>query len=653
MGTNQAAFKTSPNGMIIVGENGRISLLNPVAEKIFACPGKEIRGKTFAAFMEELGITDHDLLDKCDATTPFSASKKATTKDGRIRYLDLWITFHPTTSEESRYLVFVNDITTQKRREAKLKKAYATETTLKNVLHVCRTGEKLENTLKEALQLTVSLPGIKALPRALIMATESEPSQLELKAHLGLEAKELSAFFQKKTPAMFVLDNTKGEIEELCQKVAGENNTYHAIIEGTTQTVVIIVVLEEKLENAFAWENLNSVADVISDTLEREKLKNDQADLITSLNRSLADLGTERSFSDSILESLNSGLLVIDNKGLVTKVNPAAKQLLMTFYDGDADGKTLKEIFGPVAAALQPGSATPSSHEITAENLLKEQVALEFTTSPILDNDGEQRGTLIAFSDVTEQRKMGARFDKLNRLAAVAEIASAVAHEIKNPLAGIKSISQILDNRLADGDENKEFISRILKQVDRLDLLLNEFFSYAKPPLPNKEKTKLNEVLRQAWHKAEAKGGKKGISLHENLSAAPASLWTDREQLQQVFLNLFLNAIEAIDDNTYVEVTSEYITKPSEKYDLALFKGLNDDFSYLVVTIRDSGSGISQEMAAKIFDPFVTNKSNHSGLGLSLVWRILKEHESNIYFKSTVGEGSIFTIFLKASAIAG
>ncbi len=647
METTKDVFNTSPNGIVIVGGNGTISHLNPVAERIFAWTNKEVHGKDFADFLEDIDIAEHSLLGKCNSTTPYSTYKKATTKDGKTCYLDLWLTFHPTASEESRYLVFVNDITAQKTREAKLKQAYATETTLKRILHICRTVEKLEDTLTNALQLTVALPGTMAISRGVIMATEKDLSRLKLKAHIGLDHDEISTFFQKEPANSFSLDNTSEKTEDLCRLISQGKNAYHAIIEGNAQTVVMVIALEVKLKNAFAWENLNSVADLIADTIEREKLKKDQAELIASLNRSLSDLGTERSFSDSVLESMHSGLLVIDNEGLVTQANPAAKQLLLNLYEGDVEGKTLEEIFGPETGTLRHDSNTSESHKITVVNLHREEINLEFTTSPTFTIDGTQNGNVIVFLDVTDQRKIEAKLDKLNRFSAVAEIASAVAHEIKNPLAGIKSMSQVLDGRLSDADENKEYIARILKQVDRLDLLLNEFFAYAKPATPNKQETMLNELLRQAWQMAEARGNKKGLSLHENLSADPASLWADPEQLQQVFVHLFLNAIEAIDDNSYVEVTSEYINKPSEKHDLSLFKGLNDAFPYLLVTIRDYGCGIAKDMEEKLFDPFVTNKSNHSGLGLSLVWRILKEHESNIYFKSTAGEGSTFTIFIK------
>ncbi|MBU0479900.1 MAG: PAS domain S-box protein [Proteobacteria bacterium] len=653
METNQAAFKTSPNGMIIVGGNGTITRLNPVAEKIFALTSADVEGQEFPKFLAALEIKDHDLLEKCTPTNSFNTSGRARAKDGRICYLDLWLTCDPAASEENRYLVFVNDITPQKKREAQIKQAYATETTLKKVLHICRSVEILENTLKHVLQLTIALPDIKALPRAVIMNTENNLSRLELKAFIGLDPGEIRTFFQKDADDVFSLANTSEKIEALCSFIAQGNESYHAVLESNSQTVVIALALKEKLRNSFAYENLNSIADVIADTIEREKLKIDQAELIANLNESLNDLGTERSFSDSVLESLNSGLLVIDNGGWITQANPAARKLLLALHEEDPAGKTLPEIFGPGADPLLKDRDTAvAGHELNVTTLQDEKIDLEVTTSPIYTNDGKLKGRVVVFSDVTEQKKMGAKLDKLNRFGAIADIAAAVAQEIKNPLAGIKSISQILDNRLSAGDENREYIARILKQVDRLDLLLNEFFSYARPLMPNKQQTVLNDILREAWQIAESRGGKRGLSLHEKLRAEPSTLRADPEQLQQVFVNLFLNAIEAVEDNSYVEVTSEFVNKPSDRYDLSLYKGLNDDSPYLVVSIRDSGCGIGKEMQEKLFDPFVTDKSHHSGLGLSLVWRILKEHESNIYFQSTAGEGSTFTLFIKAETAA-
>ncbi len=633
--------------MVVAGENGTITRLNPVAERIFACTNKDVEGEKFQKFLQDIDIDENELLDKCTATTPYTACKKATIQ-GVTCFLDMWFTLDPTASEENRYLVFVNDVTSQKKRESDLKQAYAIENTLKKVLHICRTVEKLEDTLKHVLQLTVALPDIKSLSRAVIMTTENNLSRLELKAHIGLDSREISSFFQEGTDGFFSLDNTSEQTKSLCKFVAKDKSSYHAIIEGKTQTVVMVIALEEKIRNAFAYEHLNSIADVIADTIEREKLKKDQAELIVNLNESLSDLGTHRSFSDSVLESLNSGVLVIDTESRVTRTNPAAEHLLLHIYEGNVTGKTLREVFGPEADSLHLDDDTVASQRISVVDLNDEEINLEFTTSPIVSHEGDLKGKVVVFSDVTEQLKMGAKFDKLNRFGAIAEIAAAIAQEIKNPLTGIKSMSQILDNRLSDDDENKEFIARIIKQVDRLDLLINEFFLYARPVMPNKQKVMLNDILRDAWQMAEARGNKKGLSLHENLSGDLGTLNADPDQLQQVFVNLFLNAIEAISDNNYVKVISEFVKKPSKKYDLSLFKGLDDDFSYLVVVISDSGCGITKDMAAKLFDPFVTNKNHHSGLGLSLVWRILKEHESNIYFDSTEGKGTTFTLFLKA-----
>ena len=157
----------------------------------------------------------------------------------------------------------------------------------------------------------------------------------------------------------------------------------------------MVIALEQKLKNASAWENFNTVADVIADTIEREKLKKDQAELIANLNESLSDLGTERSFSDSVLESLNSGLLVIDNDGQITQANPAATQLLLNLYEGDFAGKTLNEIFGSETDTLLQDSDTATSHKITVMNLHEEEINLKFTTSPICTNDCYLKGKVV------------------------------------------------------------------------------------------------------------------------------------------------------------------------------------------------------------------------------------------------------------------
>ncbi|MBU1714706.1 MAG: PAS domain-containing protein [Proteobacteria bacterium] len=645
---NQAVFSTSPNGMVIVGENGLITHLNSVAEKIFACTNEDVKGKELPEFFQTIGIDGNQLLDKCTATTPFTDCKKATIGGAKTCFLDIYFTLDPAASKENRYLLFVNDVTSREKRESDLKRAYAIETTLKKILEICRTGEKLEDTLKHALQITLALPDIKALSRAVIMTTENNLSRLELKAHIGLDPEEISSFFQEEKDGFFSLENTPEQTELLCNFIAGNKSQYNAIIEGNNQTVVMVIALEEKISNTFANENLNSVADIVADTIERDKLKKDQSELISNLNESLSDLATQRSFADSILKSLNNGVLVIDSNNRITQTNPAAELLLLQIFEGTVIGKTLSEVFGSEIDTLHLDDDSAASQRISAVNLNNEEINLEFTPSPIESNEGDLK--VVVFSDVTEQQKIGVKVDKLNRFGTIAEIASAIAQEIKNPLTGIKSMSQVLDSRLPSDDKNKEFIVRIIKQVDRLDLLLNEFFLYARPIIPNKQKVMLNDILREAWQMAEARGNKKGLSLHEYLSADLGMFHADPDQLQQVFVHLFLNAIEAISDNSYVKVISEFVKKPSEKYDISLFKGLDDDSSYLVVVISDSGCGIAKDMAAKIFDPFVTNKNNHSGLGLSLVWRILKEHESNIYFDSTKGKGTTFTLFLKVES---
>ena len=286
MKVDQSIFSSSPNGILIVAENGTISQVNPAAEKIFQSTNHEIEGYEFSEFLLDHGVTEKNILKSCTAASPYTAALKAVTKNDDTLFLDVRVSLDPSAGPADRYLVFVNDITAQKEREEELQRAHAGEATLKKIQRTCHEVENLGDTLKHALKLTVALPDIKAVQRAVILATENDTQQLELIAHLGLGPKDLQTLFKKDENGTYSLDNSNKQIEILSKSLAGKNYSYHAIIEGDTQTVVLVISLQEKISNAVTYENLNSVADVLADTIEREKLKKSQSTLIADLDDS-------------------------------------------------------------------------------------------------------------------------------------------------------------------------------------------------------------------------------------------------------------------------------------------------------------------------------------------------------------------------------
>jgi signal transduction histidine kinase len=238
--------------------------------------------------------------------------------------------------------------------------------------------------------------------------------------------------------------------------------------------------------------------------------------------------------------------------------------------------------------------------------------------------------------------------EKMNRLSTVAEIASAVAHEVRNPLAGIKTMSQSIEENIDDDDDNKEYIKRIIKQVDRLNQLLSEFFTYAKPGEPKKTRTSLIDIINDTKPLIQSKLDKKNIKLSEHYQKGLPHIFADQNQIQQVFLNLMLNSIDALEHKGAIEIQADRLRQDERKNYIKVFPALRKDCEYIVVHFKDNGIGMTPEVAEKVFEPFFTTKHNGSGLGLSIVYRILKENNAAIYVDCAESGTTAFKMFLEA-----
>ncbi|NTV15589.1 MAG: hypothetical protein HGA96_16955 [Desulfobulbaceae bacterium] len=236
--------------------------------------------------------------------------------------------------------------------------------------------------------------------------------------------------------------------------------------------------------------------------------------------------------------------------------------------------------------------------------------------------------------------------EKQDRFRTIAEIASAVAHEVRNPLAGIKAISQVVEDRLPPDDNNRQHLAGIIAQVDRLNNLLNDFFSYAKPPKPKREPADLKEIVAKVLPLLQSRAGKSSIAIDCRLSGDLPRVVVDSGQIQQVFLNILINALDAVKPQGSIVIDAEFIGPASPEYQRR-FPGLSEVEPYLLARISDSGVGMAGEILEKICEPFYTTKSTGTGLGLAIVTRILKEHGAALYAESLLGQGSTFFLFFK------
>jgi nitrogen fixation/metabolism regulation signal transduction histidine kinase len=367
------------------------------------------------------------------------------------------------------------------------------------------------------------------------------------------------------------------------------------------------------------------------------------------MRTSIKNLDDEKIFSESIIRSLSSGLMVIDLEGMIVTANPNGI-IILNLFDLDPVGKSLASVLGDKTFQAMTdihGNLSHISSEIAIRSLKGDKRSLGFTATNRNDADGNRLGIIISFSDITEDKYLHKEMEKMNRLSTVAEIATAVAHEVRNPLAGIKTMAQSIDESLNENDDNKECITRIIRQVNRLNNLLTDFFGYARPNKPRKVKSSLEDIISETKHLINNKLYKMNIELKEKYVKDLPCIKVDPDQIQQVFLNLILNSIEAFNKNGIIEIITETIDETKKERYRLTYPELKEDSNYVAVHFRDTGPGLDDDIAEKIFEPFFTTKHTGSGMGLSIVYRILKENNATIHLEDNVDEGVAYIIFFE------
>ncbi len=358
-----------------------------------------------------------------------------------------------------------------------------------------------------------------------------------------------------------------------------------------------------------------------------------------------------KNFNESIIRSMEAGLLTIDLSGKITSLNKGGEKILewkARQIIGKPIHDVLKEEEVKVLLSRPPLPDSPSySRETELTVKSGKKVSIGFTTTHRMDTDNKKVGTIISFRDITLLKQMQREVFRMDRLASLGVLASGIAHEIKNPLAGIKTMAQACEEEFSEEDPRKEYLTRIVRQVNRLDELLKTFFAYAKPKPPDRKHHQLPEVMQEVLNLVSKKMTSTGIQYTENYEPDLPLVLIDSQQIQQVFLNLILNAIDAMSKGDRLTIQVKRAQNPqSGLIGRARKKRRESNGSCLEVIISDTGKGIDEKDLEIIFDPFFTTKPNGLGLGLSIVYRILEEHQGDIIVNSCVGKGTSFTITL-------
>lgn len=345
-------------------------------------------------------------------------------------------------------------------------------------------------------------------------------------------------------------------------------------------------------------------------------------------------LSRVRAFSDNLVANMPMGLIAVNEKGRVTFFNQAAASMLQR-NEGEIIGKAAEDVlpsaFREILDMLVAGDKS-FEDEIDFPSVDGRKIPLEVIGTVLADEAGLHEKILL-FRDITEIRQLKEEIARNERLAALGGIAAGIAHEIRNPLSSIKGFATYFRQRYGDNHEDAKNAGIMIGEVDRLNRVISQLLDYARPMKMQLRKVALQDVLRHSLRMIEKQAKEKGVIIETDLPADVPATHIDPDRMHQVLLNLYLNALSAMENGGSLAV---------------VLKNMSDGF--VCVEIRDTGAGIAPQDINRIFDPYFTTKPSGAGLGLAVVQKIIDAHDARIQVASTPGKGTTVTIILPSLA---
>jgi two-component system, NtrC family, sensor histidine kinase HydH len=344
-----------------------------------------------------------------------------------------------------------------------------------------------------------------------------------------------------------------------------------------------------------------------------------------------SSLSRIKAFSDSLVENMPIGLVATDAGGRLNVFNQTAEAIL---------GMKVEEVFRKPAEEILPGSCRELFRTLAAERRLIEReiecvvaggrtIPLEVIATTLREDSGAFVGHVILFRDMTEIRRLKEEVARSQRLASLGSLAAGIAHEIRNPLSSIKGFATYFRERYRDTSEDRETAEVMIREVDRLNRVITQLLEFARPLTMDRIPTSLPAVIRHALKMVEGEAHAKRIAVETDLSPEVGEVPLDADRMTQVLLNLYLNAIAAMEGGGTLRVS---LARRDERT--------------VRITVADTGIGIPRENLPRVFDPYFTTRSSGTGLGLAICQKIVDAHGGEVRLESEPGKGTTATILL-------
>lgn len=342
---------------------------------------------------------------------------------------------------------------------------------------------------------------------------------------------------------------------------------------------------------------------------------------VKKLDEKATDLRDLEFFNKEVIESLPSGLFTTDISGRILTFNRAAEKII---------GCERESVIGRKIDEALPYFKFPfvpcRREEVIKSNGTRKVIGFQIT--PLKDINGNDTGFIGIFQDLTELKRFEAEAKRKEKLAAIGELSSNIAHEIRNPLASLKGSIEMLKDGTIPPDNKKRLMEIALKEMERLNRIISDFLTYSRPSQPEFKRFELHSVLDETTDLLKNVEQYRGnISIKKKYTGR-LEVIADPQKLRQVFWNLGINAIEAMPNGGELVIATK------------------DKDSTVEIIFQDSGLGIAKQDIERVFYPFFTTKESGTGLGLSIAYRIIEEHSGKINVESNAGIGTIFEVIL-------
>jgi len=357
----------------------------------------------------------------------------------------------------------------------------------------------------------------------------------------------------------------------------------------------------------------------------------DNAQLYSSLEQKAQQIERLKDFSENIVESLNVGVLAVDLEGRVESWNTQVEQLTgvprQEAMNHPLEAVLPSDLAAEIAARADEQRVS-GIYKFLLRNRAGGTLLVNVSVAPLVGKSGERVGRLILLDDITQRTRLEEQLLQTEKLSSLGLLAAGVAHEVNTPLAVISNYIQILAKQLPSEDPRHTLIEKIVKQTFRASEIVNHLLNFSRTGGREFSEVDLNQVIEETLSLVSHPFRTARVQVIHNLDADLPAVLGSGNRLQQVFLNLFMNARDAMPSGGMLEVRT-FATNGSVE-----------------VEVTDTGSGISRDNLARVFDPFFTTKTTGrgTGLGLSVSYGIVKEHAGKIDVRSTPGQGTSFRL---------